>query len=92
MTLEARYAFSFGLTADASLLHVANQYFYDKTGTLKKRLNDYTLVNLKLSQQLLSERLSLYVGADNLFDQDYEQSYGLPQPGRTLYAGAEYRF
>jgi len=91
-TLEGRYVFPFGLTADASLLHVARQYFYNKDWTLKKRLNDYTLVNLKLGQDLLEKRLNLYVGADNLLDEDYEQSYGLPQAGRTLYAGVEYRF
>jgi len=36
--------------------------------------------------------LSVYLGADNLLDEDYEQSYGLPQPGRTAYAGLEYSF
>ena len=92
VTLEGRYVCPFGLTADASLLFVGHQYFYDKTGTLKKRLNDYTVVNLKLAQDLWAKRLNLYAGVNNLLDEDYEQSYGLPQPGRTLYAGAEVRF
>jgi outer membrane receptor protein involved in Fe transport len=92
VTLEGRYDFTFGLSVNASLLYVGHQYFLDKTATLKQRLNDYTLVNLKLSQDLLAKRLNLYLGADNLFDEDYEQSYGLPQAGRTLYAGMEYRF
>jgi vitamin B12 transporter len=90
--LEARYGFFFGLTADASLEYVGDQYYFDKTSTMKKKLNDYTVVNLKLAQDLFQKRLNVYVGAENLFDQNYEQSYGVPQAGRTLYAGAQYRF
>ena len=94
-TIEATYDFSFGLTANASLLYIDNQYFYDADGTdplLKQELPSYTIVNLKLEQDLFDKALSLYAGADNLFDEEYEQSYGLSQPGRTLYAGVEYRF
>jgi len=92
VTLEGRYIFPFGLTVDASLLYVGHQYVLDKTGNEKKRLNDYTVVSSKISQDLFAKRLNVYVGASNLFDEDYEQSYGLPQAGRTLYAGADYRF
>lgn len=96
-TLEGRYAFSCGLSAQASLLYVAHQFFYDDDGddtnTLKKqRLDGYTVVNVKLSQSLFSEALDLYVGAENLFDENYEQSYGFPRPGRTVYGGVAYRF
>jgi len=52
-------------------------------------LNDYTVVNLKLDQELLKGRLRLYLGADNLFDEDYEQSYGFPQAGRFIYGGIQ---
>jgi vitamin B12 transporter len=91
---ESRYRFKFGLTAFASLRYVANQYFYaDNTDPLeKKKLNNFTVVNLKLSQQILKTGLSVFAGAENLFDENYEESYGLPQPGRTIYGGAEYRF
>jgi outer membrane cobalamin receptor len=94
-TLETAYTFSFGLTAYASLLHVADQVFYDRDNEppLEQReLGDFTVVDLKLTQTLLNDRLDLYAGVENLFDEDYEESYGLPQPGRVLYAGVEYRF
>jgi vitamin B12 transporter len=93
--LEATYLFGFGLTVHGDILRVADQYFYDsdnKDPLLKKELNDYTLVNLKLSQRLYKEMVEAYIGADNLMDEDYEQSYGLPQAGRTLYGGMIYRF
>jgi outer membrane cobalamin receptor len=93
-TVEGRYRFPWGMTAYGSLLYVGHQYFYNSVvpPVQKKRLNDYTVVDVKVSQDLLDDRLGVYVGVNNLFDEDYEQSYGLPQPGRTLYAGATYRF
>jgi len=34
----------------------------------------------------------VYVGANNLFDATYEESYGIPQAGRTVYGGVTVRF
>ena len=71
-----------------NIIYVADQVFYSKkTPLLKKSLNDYALVNLKLDQALLKNRVNLYVGVDNLFDVDYETSYGFPQAGRFIYGG-----
>lgn len=95
VTVDGRYSFAFGLTASASLQYVADQYFYDDDNVdplEKKKLNDFTIVNLKLSQQIAATGIDVYVGAENLLDEDYEESYGLPQPGRTVYGGVEYRF
>jgi vitamin B12 transporter len=94
-TVECRYRSGVGFTAYGSLKYVANQYFYDDDDTPpleKKKLNDFTVVNIKLSQQVFVNGLEIYAGADNLLDEDYEESYGLPQPGRTIYGGVEYRF
>ncbi|MDA3897397.1 MAG: TonB-dependent receptor [Desulfobacteraceae bacterium] len=91
-SLESTYVFPFGLTARASLLVVTDQVFYnDDTPMEKKELNDYKVVDVRLSQNVI-EGFSVYMGADNLLDENYEQSYGLPQPGRTAYAGLEYTF
>jgi vitamin B12 transporter len=92
VTIEASYTFGFGLNIFASMKHVADQYFYDDTETLKKQLDDFTVVNLKLNQALGASGVSIYAGVDNLFDEAYEESYLLPQPGRTLYAGVECLF
>jgi outer membrane cobalamin receptor len=54
-------------------------------------MSDYVVVNMKLSQKILKDRLNLYVGVDNLFDANYETSYGFPQPGRFIYGGLEFR-
>jgi outer membrane cobalamin receptor len=93
LTFEGRYDFDFGLSPYVSVLYVANQYFYSKTnaGTLMKgKLNNYSIVNAKVNQRLANTGINLYVGADNIFDTDYETSYGFPQAGRFLYGGISF--
>lgn len=93
LTFETQYVFGFGLSLYASVMHVADQYFYSRNTPLQKqKLNNYTLVDLKLNQAFLKKRLHIYLGVDNLFDRDYEEAYGFPQAGRTLYAGTEFHF
>ncbi|QWV94247.1 TonB-dependent receptor [Geomonas oryzisoli] len=94
VTLEGRYDAQCGASAYLAVNHVANQFFYTKDSVQvvqKAKLDDYTVVNLKLSQKLIEDRVTLYVGVNNLFDQNYETSYGFPQPGRYIYGGFEYR-
>jgi len=93
-TLEGKYDFDCGFSPYFSLLYVGNQFFYTKnsiTPVQKAQLNDYALANLKLSQKILNNKATIYVGADNLFDENYETSYGLPRAGRYLYGGIEFR-
>jgi outer membrane receptor protein involved in Fe transport len=55
-------------------------------------LDDYTLVDLKLSKALFEEGLELYVGVNNVGDEDYEQAYALPREGRVFFGGITGRF
>jgi outer membrane cobalamin receptor len=57
----------------------------------QRRLDNFTLVDVKLTQPLWEGRLSLYAGVDNLRDEEWTLNYGLPQAGRTIYGGAELR-
>lgn len=94
LTLESKYDFACGFTPYASLLYVGDQYFYTKNNVSpvqKARLNDYVLVNVKLSQRLWDGRVTLYTGVNNLLDENYETSYGFPQAGRFIYGGIEFR-
>lgn len=92
VSVEAQYTCPFGTALYASLYHVANQYNYNDDASLKKRMDDFTVVNLKVSQAFLDKALSVYAGVNNVFDEDYEESYGFPRPGRTLYCGFDYAF
>lgn len=93
-TFIAKYDFDFGLTPFVSALYVAHAAVYtkktvDQVGIGKKFMADYGVVNVKLSQRLFGDRLLIYVGADNILNKDYEQSYGIPRPGRFIYGGFE---
>lgn len=93
-TMEGKYNFDCGFTPYASLVYVGDQVFYTKnsvTPIQKMNLNDYVLINVKLSQRLLDNKLTLYMGVNNLFDANYETSYGFPQAGRFIYGGVELR-
>jgi vitamin B12 transporter len=90
-TVDMGYTWYFGLSAHADLLHTAGQYHYSDTFE-KGRLKDYTLVNVKLEQKVYKDTLSVFLGVNNLTDENYEESYGLPQAGRTGYAGLRMRF
>ena len=94
VALEARYDFDNGFSPYLSFVYLGNQYFYTKNSVAvvqKAKLNDYSIVNLKLSQKLWGNKVTVYAGADNLLDTDYESSYGLPQAGRFIYGGVEFR-
>jgi outer membrane cobalamin receptor len=93
LTFETRYVFDIGFSIYVSVTHVADQYFYSRnTPLIKRKLNDYTLVDLKLEQSFLNRRVNVYLGVDNLFDRDYEEAYGFPQAGRTVYVGTKFHF
>ncbi len=94
-TFIGKYDFDFGLTPFVSVIYVADSYVYSKQQiptVYKHMMANYTVVNLKLTQNLYKNKLSLYIGADNIFNKDYEQSYGIPRPGRFIFGGVEYRF
>lgn len=93
LTFEGKYTFPFGFSAYMNVMYVADQVYYSRTTPLEKRnLNNYALVNIKFDQRLLNGLLDLYLGADNLFDTDYEESYGFPRAGRMVYCGVEVHF
>ncbi len=95
LTFIGKYDFDFGLTPYVSVIYVANSEVYTKQQIAtvdKEQMANYTLVNFKLSQKLLKNKVNLYVGVDNLLNKSYEQSYGIPRPGRFIFGGIEYRF
>ncbi|WP_338667905.1 TonB-dependent receptor plug domain-containing protein [Pseudodesulfovibrio methanolicus] len=67
----------------------SDQYALD--GGNSKRMPDYGLIDVKISQAF-TDTLSAYVGADNLLDVDYAESYGFARPGRVVYTGLDYTF
>ena len=89
---EGCYRFSWGTSLYASVVYSGDQVFYDKYSVLKSHLTGFTVVDVKVSQSMVKNTMDIYVGVRNLMDEDFEESYGLPQAGRTLYGGVAYRF
>ncbi|WP_342345818.1 TonB-dependent receptor [Shewanella dokdonensis] len=54
-------------------------------------LDNYTLVDVNLTQPLGSKNLELYLRATNLLDENYYQSDSLPQPGREVFVGINWQ-
>ncbi len=94
-TFTGSYDFKSGLTPFISVIYVGESYVYSKQQiplVSKEKMANYTVVNVKLNQKLYKNKLNLYIGADNLLNKNYEQSYGIPRPGRFIYGGIEYNF
>ena len=92
--ISAQYDFNFGLTIFASTSCVANSYVYTKNTIVppqKAKMKDYTLTDVKVTQSFLNKKLSFSIGATNLFNEDYEQTYGIPRPGRYIFGSLEVR-
>jgi outer membrane cobalamin receptor len=92
ITLEGSYSFDFGLTAQASFMRLMDQYYYNDDYTAKGKLEDFSIVDIRLEQNLLKNMWFVYAGVDNLLDENYEESYGFPQAGRTAYIGMRVKF
>ena len=80
------------LRAHASWRMVSKSYIFTKDGLTKGTLNGYELIDVKITKGFFDNALKTYVGADNLLDEYYEESYALPRPGRSIYAGVSYSF
>ncbi|ABO25542.1 TonB-dependent receptor [Shewanella loihica] len=95
--LQADYEFSFATRINLNIEHIMGQVFHTEEKVagqkqlVEKSLDDYTLVDLKLSQPIAGDALSVYLRATNLLDERYYQSEGLPQAGRQLFLGVNWQ-
>jgi outer membrane cobalamin receptor len=95
LAVEAHYDFGAGFTADASYAWFGEQFHYSRRAPYQKaELAPYGLLNGKIGYTLATESrtLTVYLGVDNLLDENYAQSYGYPQAGRFVYGGIEAGF
>lgn len=93
VTLESTCSLPWGLTAYAGAQYITDNYYYSVDGLEEQdKLSDIFLVDFKLNKSAANGAIDLYVGVDNAFDEDYEQSYGFPLAGRTFYGGATWKF
>lgn len=65
---------------------------YSRDLEQSRNLDNFVLLDLKLEQRLWEDLLRLYVGVDNLLDEDWTYNYGFPQAGRAVFGGLELRY
>lgn len=89
-SLEAQYDITTLWSVNGSFQRIGEQSYFDKkTPTVHDNLPAFELISLKLNYALPQQLGNIYVGADNLLDQDYSTSYGFPQAGRFFYTGVK---
>jgi len=88
--LELGFTSPFGLSGSLFGSFNGKRYYYD-SGNNQQALGSYFLWNLKVSQKLL-EHWKASVSLENIFDRDYEEEEGYPQPGRSFLFSLTGRF
>ena len=95
--LQADYELPFALRININLERIMGQVYYaqekvgDKKLWVEQSLQDYTLLDLNLTQAIMDDKLELYLRATNLLDENYYQSEAIPQAGRQFFIGINWQ-
>jgi hypothetical protein len=89
-SLTGDYDLASGTRLRLELLRATDSYALSRsTPTTALKLDSYTVANVVVSQSFRNDTLSVFARAQNLFDEDYAESFGFEQPGRTCISGLE---
>lgn len=95
--LQADYTLPFALKINLNLERIMGQVYYAQEKVagnklwVEQHLEDYTLLDINLTQPLIEEKLDLYLRATNLLDENYYQSEATPQAGRQVFVGINWQ-
>jgi iron complex outermembrane receptor protein/outer membrane receptor for ferrienterochelin and colicins len=79
------YSTNSGFSGSLFGSYIGRRYYYDKSN-IQHCLSGYWLGRAKISQRI-GERWEGTLSVDNLFDVNYQEEEGYPQPGRTVWLG-----
>lgn len=86
---------SFKTRLDVTSLYMARTYSQLPTASsptnAELEADNYWVFNAKITQPV-TEHLKVYISANNLFDNDYEQEWGWPGHGREMWVGLTANF
>ncbi len=92
-SLQAIYQISPQWQWTGDVVRVGSQnYFNRNDSAIRAKLDSFELVNSRIKYTLVNQMADIYVGVENLFDEDYSTSYGYPQAGRFVYTGVNLRW
>jgi len=90
---EARYTFPTQTGLRIAMSFYDDILVYSRTAPLRTdHLNSFAILDVRLEQALLSNRMRVYFGVDNVTDEESEINVAFPQPGRSYYGGVDFRF
>ena len=92
--IDLRQTFDFGMTVDLNGSYVSQRTFYNHADTnnntvlvaKKEHLEDYVLVNMRVSQKFLKHYTG-FIAIDNLFNESYQDLFQFATPGIKVWAG-----
>lgn len=64
----------------------------EATGPETGEMDSYFLLNGMITYPVIKDLGYVYVGCENILDEEYEETYGYPMPDRMFYGGIEVRF
>lgn len=82
---------SYRLGKTIAMLSLQQVVNLDTDSSAKVYQEDYTLVNAKISHRFY-QHAELFIGAENLLNQKYEQNRYYTMPGTTVFAGVNLNF
>jgi len=90
---EARYTFPTQTGFRIALSFYDDILIYSRTMPLHTdHLDSFAILDVRLDQALLDNRVRVYFGVDNVTDKESELNVAFPQPGRSYYGGVDLRF
>jgi outer membrane cobalamin receptor len=88
-----KYTFPWSTSLRAAVTWAGGTVVYSRNEPLRSlTLDDFVLLDFRLEQPFWEDHLRLYVGVDNVLDEEWTYNYGDPQPGRMVYGGFELRY
>ena len=73
--------------------NISKRTYFDQWGTGDNiNLKTYSLVDLFASHQLIKDRVSLFVQANNIFNESYVETIGYTTKGRNFKVGMNFKF
>ncbi|MDX1749823.1 MAG: TonB-dependent receptor [Methylophaga sp.] len=92
-SLQAIYQFTPQWQLSGDVVRIGSQNYFSRVDpAVRDKLDSFELVNTRLKYTFSGGQADVYAGVENLFDEDYETSYGFPQPGRFVYTGINLRY
>jgi vitamin B12 transporter len=91
VTFSTDYHFVTGTTVSADYQFVADSVAISRDQLATLALDPYHLLGVGFTQDFDGGAAQLFGRVDNILDEDYQTSYGFPEPGRTFFVGLRSR-